>query len=448
MIDRSLGEADLEMPDRGSELPNAHQPLERSADRASADRAAAADEPADRRPGRRLPRPLTAVLIAALPMIVGLYVAATAFGGTLLPWQPTLTDLAVYRLAGATLLTGGDIYHLPNSLPFLYPPFAALLAVPLSLLPTAVAEIGWTMAGVAALLLIMRRLGVRGWSLSLLGTAVIWFVEPVNQTLAYGQVGIFLVALVVMDLVPRRPGDSGHLAGALTGLAAAIKLTPGLFFLVLIAGRRKRASVGVLVSFLIVTVATAAVVPQVSIGYWSRLAHGDTGLGHSIIYTTNQSVLGAWLRWFGLGQISTVIGLAACGLVALLGVVSAVVWLRRGEAALGVTLGGVATLLASPVSWSHHFVWVVPLGLLLLHSRASASFRAIGFVFVGWVSAAPFEGLPRGGDIELTYTWTQNLLASVTPLLGLVLLISGVFAGRGVARADEASIDSAEDEGR
>ena len=381
-------------------------------------------------PGSRLPRPAAAVLIALPPMIIGLYVAATAFGGTLWPWHPRMTDLGVYRLAGATLLHGGDIYHLPNSLPFLYPPFAALLAVPLSLLPAAVVEVGWTLAGVAALLLIMRRLGVRGWALSLLGTAVIWFVEPVNQTLAYGQVGIFLVALVIMDLIPRPEGKQGLLIGSLTGLAAAIKLTPGLFFLVLVTGRRKRAAAGVVISFLAVTLATAAVVPQVSIGYWSRLAHGDTGLGHSIIYTTNQSVFGAWLRWFGLGRISTFGGLAVCAVVALLGVVAAVVWLRRGEAALGVTLGGVATLLASPVSWSHHFVWVVPLGLLLLTSTAAATFRAIGFVFVGWVAAAPFKVLPRGGDVELTYGWTQDLLASITPVLGVALLISAVIAAR------------------
>ncbi len=363
-------------------------------------------------------------------MLVGLWVGATGLGGTMFPWRPVMADLEVYRRAGAALLSGGDIYHLPNSLPFLYPPFAALIAVPLSILPAVVVEIGWTVANVLALLMIMRRLGVHGWALSVLATAVIWFVEPVNQTLAYGQVGVFLVALVVVDLIPGGDGRRGRLTGALTGIAAAIKLTPGLFFLVLAAGRRWGAAIGVLVSFLVMTLVTAAVVPGVSLGYWTRLAHGDTGLGHSIIYTTNQSVLGAWLRWFGLGRLATFSGLAACGLVALLGVAAAVVWLRHGEPAMGVTLGGVATLLASPVSWSHHFVWIVPLGLLLFASRAAPGFRVVGFVFVGWVAAAPFKILPRGGDIELTYRWTQNLLASITPVLGVVLLVLGVFAGR------------------
>ncbi|MBA8795784.1 alpha-1,2-mannosyltransferase [Friedmanniella endophytica] len=393
--------------------------------------------------GSALPGWLRALLVGLLPTVVGLYVAATTLGGRAWPWRPNMADLAVYRRAGAALLTGQDIYHLPDSLPFLYPPFAAVIAVPLALLPSTVVEIGWTVANVAALLVIMHRFGVRGWALSLLGTAVIWFVEPVNQTLGYGQVGIFLVALVVVDLVPRSRTDTfvaddparasvrqGRLVGVLTGLAAAIKLTPGLFFLLLAAGRRGRAALGVLIGFLAVTVATAAIVPGVSLGYWTRLARGDTGLGHSIIYTTNQSVYGAWLRDFGLGRASSLSGLAVCGLVALLGVVVGVVWLRRGDAPTAVVLGGVATLLASPVSWSHHFVWVVPLGLVLFRLRGHPVLRTIGFVFVGWVVAAPFKVLPRGGDVELTYRWPADLLASITPILGVLLLVAAGLAAR------------------
>ena len=66
------------------------------------------------------------------PIVIGLWMAATTFpGGTLTPWRPHMVDLDVYRSAGATLLAGGDFYALPGPLPFLYPPFAALLAVPL-----------------------------------------------------------------------------------------------------------------------------------------------------------------------------------------------------------------------------------------------------------------------------------------------------------------------------
>ena len=46
-----------------------------------------------------------------------------------------MVDLDVYVEAGRVPVAGGDFYRLPGPLQFLYPPFAALLAVPLALLP-------------------------------------------------------------------------------------------------------------------------------------------------------------------------------------------------------------------------------------------------------------------------------------------------------------------------
>ena len=88
------------------------------------------------------------VAICLLPVLVALWVGATTFpGGTALPWRPVMVDLDVYRQAGRVLLDGGNFYQLPGPLPFLYPPFAALLAVPLAVLPAALVQIGWTVAG-------------------------------------------------------------------------------------------------------------------------------------------------------------------------------------------------------------------------------------------------------------------------------------------------------------
>ena len=67
------------------------------------------------------------------------------------PWRPIMVDLDVYRLAGSVLLEGGDFYNLPGRLPFLYPPFAALLAVPLAVLPATLVQVAWTAAGAVAL---------------------------------------------------------------------------------------------------------------------------------------------------------------------------------------------------------------------------------------------------------------------------------------------------------
>lgn len=404
---------------------------------------------------------LRGIALSALPLLVGLFVAATTFeDGSIVPWRPVMVDLDVYRRAGRVLLDGGNIYDLPGSLPFLYPPFAALLAVPLALSPSTLVQIAWTIAGVLAILAVLHRYGLHGWVLSLTGAAVVFFVEPVNQTLAFGQLGIVLVALVVLDLVPGPRALSGRRLlppGTLTAIAAAVKLTPAIFLLYLLgAGRRRAAMVTVAVGAG-VTLVTWAILPATSTGFWLRLAHGDTGLGNSIVYYTNQSVMADVIRIVGLGRPILAGALVLATLVALLGVWAAVLWHRLGDIAFAVSLCGIAGLLASPVSWSHHFVWVVPFALCLaglphrLTLPAPAPmpvwFRVLGWLLVGWVVAVPFKRLPNGADVELSWTWWQNWLASMTAVLGVAVLVAAVVVARRSIPASLGTPDLSEPQG-
>jgi alpha-1,2-mannosyltransferase len=377
--------------------------------------------------------------VCALPVLVALFVGATTFGGgTFIPWRPIMVDLDVYRRAGSVLLAGGDFYDLPGPLQFLYPPFAAVLAAPLALLPATAVQIGWTAAGAMALVAILHRFGLTGWLLSVAGAAVVYIVEPVVQTLAFGQLGIFLVALVVLDLAPGPRVFPRRLLpeGMLTAVAAAIKLTPAIFVVYLLVVRKFRAFWVAVVTGIVLTLASAVIVPAASYEFWTRLAHGDTGLGHSIIYYTNQSVMADIVRFFGLGPEPAIIGLVLSCAVAVAGVWAAALWHRLGDVRLAVTLCGVAGLLASPVSWLHHFVWVLPLAMSLLEPRPVSPrslptwYLALGWLFVGWVVVAPFMGLPNGADVELQWTWSQHLLASITTVLGLALLAGAIMIAR------------------
>lgn len=376
--------------------------------------------------------------LGVLPTIVGLFVAATSFGGSLIPWRSNMVDFEVYRYAGRVLLEGGDFYHLPDSLPFLYPPFAALVAVPLALIPSTPGQIIWTIANVIALMAVLYRFGLKGWPLSLIATACIYFVEPVRGTLTFGQLGIFLMALVVLDLVPGPQALGGKFRGGrrlipegvLSGIATALKLTPGIFLLYLIACRSKKAVLAMLAAMAGTTLITAAILPARSLDFWGRLAQGDTGLGNSVIYYTNQSVMADVMRIMKLGPGSTVLGLALAVVVAVIGVWAGRLWHRSGNTALAVSLVGLAGLLASPVSWSHHFVWIVPLALCLLDRSLPVWFRYLTWLFVGWVVAAPFKSLPNGGDKELAWSWADNVLASTTALLGTAVLIASIVVAR------------------
>jgi alpha-1,2-mannosyltransferase len=393
-----------------------------------------------------LGRMLRGMAICLAPVLVALYVGATTFSGrTAVPWLPIMVDLDVYRLAGSAVLAGGDFYNLPGSLPFLYPPFAALLAVPLAVLPPILVQLAWTAAGAVTLVTVLYRFGLTGWVLSLVATATVFFVQPVVQTLAFGQLGIFLVALVVLDLVPG-PRVLPHRLlpeGTLTGLAAAIKLTPAIFVLYLVLAGKRGAALVATVSAATVTLASALILPGPSADFWGRLVRGDTGLGHSIIYYTNQSVMADVVRMLGLAPGAALAGLATSAIVALIGVWAAVLWHRRGEIGLAVNLCGVAGLLASPVSWLHHFVWVVPIAVsLVLDSsgrprRLPRSLLILGWVFVGWVAAAPrgltdeTRRLPNGADVELGWSASEHLVASVTAIVGVAFLVAAIiWAGR------------------
>jgi len=374
-----------------------------------------------------------------LPVLVSLYVGATTFGGgSFIPWRPIMVDLEVYRRAGSVLIAGGNFYDLPGPLQFLYPPFAAVLAVPLALLPTTVVQLGWTAAGALALVAILHRFGLQGWLLSVASAVAIYVVEPIVQTLAFGQLGIFLVALVVLDLVPGLRVFRRRLLpeGVLTAVATTIKLTPAIFVVYLLVVRKYRAFWVAVITGIAVTLISAAIVPVASYDFWTRLAHGDTGLGHSIIYYTNQSVMADIVRIFGLGRAPAIAGLVLSAVVAVAGVWAAMLWHRLGDVRLAVNLCGVAGLLASPVSWLHHFVWVVPLAMSLLERRRIGPrslptwFLALGWLFVGWVVVAPFTDLPNGADVELQWSWSQHLLASITAVLGLVLLPAAIMIAR------------------
>ena len=400
-------------------------------------------------------RALRIAMVAAPPLLVALLTAPIAFqGGSILPWHPRMIDLDVYRGAGGLVLSGGDLYAHTDGLPFLYPPAAALLSVPFTVMGQVAAQLCWLAICVAGLLAILHRVGLSGWQLSLVATAAVYLCEPVSQTLAYGQLGIVLVALVVLDVVPqpslpqpslpqpslpqpdgpppdgpppvgwRRAFGGPRLpAGVLTGLATSIKLTPALFAVYLLGAGRRRPAAGIALTTLAVAAVAAVALPGASAHYWSRLAHGDTGLpAESIVYLTNQSVLGTWLRIVGLGGAQTLTGLLLAATVAGVGIYSAVRWHRLGRDIFAVMVCGVAGLLASPVSWSHHFVWVLPLGVLLFDAELPVATRVSGWVFVGWVSAAPFKRLPLGHAVELTYNGWQQALASFTALSGIAFL--------------------------
>jgi alpha-1,2-mannosyltransferase len=293
--------------------------------------------------------------------------------------QVSMIDLLVYRAEGATVRAGGDLYALRTTaaqLPTTYPPFAALLFTPLTLLDVSGLRTLAT-AGNLALLVAFVRLSLRlvgharGGTVWWVAAVAVW-CEPVWTTLRYGQINLLLGVLVLWDLT-RRPGD--RLAGLGIGLAAAVKLTPALFAVFLlatgVAARRRngtgapwlRHARGAVTAFAGATLLAAAVLPYDSWRFWTCMMFRAGRVGHAE-ETANQALRGVLARALHTPEPGAA-WVVAAALVGAAGLAAAVRAELRGQRAWAVLACAVTALLICPVSWSHHWVWCVPVVLLL-----------------------------------------------------------------------------------
>lgn len=371
------------------------------------------------------------------PYVAALWAGATTIaGGNFEPWAPAMIDLDVYRRAAEDLLAGRDFYATPyGKLPWIYPPFAAFLAVPCGVVPLAVAQFAWLFLNVTVLMGILYRLGFGGWRLSLLTTAAVWLVEPVRETLGFGQLGIILVGAAVLDSAPGRRllGRRILPEGWLVGLATAVKLTPATVAAYNFFSGRRKPGLMAFAWFCGATALTWLLLPGASRTYWLGLVGGNSGINSGIEFKTNQSVMGVWARLFG--ELSRG-GLVISAIVALVGIAAAVAMHKAGEATLAICLAGFTSLLASPISWSHHYVWVVPLAAVLLRRpHLPQPLRLLGLFYCIWTAYAPFKQLPGGEGVERTYPPLHQVVDNIGVVAGVALLVMGLLYGLRGARA-------------
>lgn len=282
-------------------------------------------------------------------------------------------DVKVYRGAVSSWAHGGDLYAFglgSRHLGFTYPPFAALCFLPMVLLPLAVVIALNKLAIVASVALVLRVVVARlpsvghlpPWWLAAVLTPPVLLLQPVRDTLTFGQINIGLAALVTLDLLLVE--RLNRWAGVGAGLAMALKLTPGLFLLLyLVAGSRRTARTAVL-TFVAVTGLAAAVAPHTSWTFWTSTLY-DSGRVGSYDSASNQSFAGVLARLSNSGHVP------ALWLPLVVVLAAGALWSARrlflGDSHLAAfTAVGLAAAVASPISWVHHLWWVAPALLLVL----------------------------------------------------------------------------------
>ena len=377
----------------------------------------------------RTPAPATLPPVLALaaraharPLVL-LVLAAGLLGAAATTWRD-FVDLDVYRFGGRVVLDGLPLYgvaHPDSGLLFTYPPFAALLMTVMALPPAALTVGLWTGLGVAALALTVRVFAVEVGhrptpGLLALVTVGMLALDPVRETLEFGQVNLVLMALVSYDLLAHR----GRWVGVLVGVAAGIKLTPLVFVVLLYALGRRSDAVRATLAFAGTVLVGFLVVPRSASAYWLEAIWDSERVGN-LEYVRNQALSGTLTRLTqhepSTGVWLVVAGAAGATLLAL-----AVAWWRRGARDVGVLLAAGAMLLCSPISWDHHFVWIAP--LLVVLAVRGPRWAAMGVAAVGVVGARVL--VPRGSGRELTWGWLDQLAGN--GFTWLVLLLACVAA--------------------
>lgn len=351
----------------------------------------------------------------------------------LLGHPPYRIDIDVYQMGAQAWLHGrplyahGALFHTPIglNLPFTYPPLAAIVFCPFAWLQMPAASVAITCTTLVLLIvattIVLSRLDVwassrrlsgpawlrRFWlALAVVAAATVW-LEPIKSNFAFGQINVVLMTLVVADCLPRR---TPWPRGLLLGLGIALKLTPAVFLLYFLLRRDGRAALTALGSFAVATLAGFALAWRDSWEYWTDTVRNTDRIGAATL-NTNQNVAGALAR-LGLGQHERfLLWVAGCFVVLAVTVWATRRVLRADEPTLAVICIALFGLVVSPVSWSHHWVWMLPAvlvtGVLGWRRRNTALclLSAVGVALMVW---NPIDLMPKYHETSAAL-WRQLL---------------------------------------
>ncbi|MEV4690787.1 glycosyltransferase 87 family protein [Micromonospora echinospora] len=293
-------------------------------------------------------------------------------------------DQKIYMSAMDWWAAGHPLYdyvqpdRVQGALYFTYPPFAALLLAPFGYLRLGVAIAAFAVLTVAAVVVTTRWLvlpvlqrhdlpRVFGLTVAVL---LVLAVESTRETITLGQINMLLVMLVLGDLLFAVP-QGRRWAGVGVGLAAALKLFPGIFVLYLLAARKWRAAAVAAATAAVATLLAAAVAPGDSWRFWTHELWVTDRVGRPD-YTGNQSLFGLLSRLAASAEADRLLWLLLALAVAAFGLWRAARAARAGDALVGLTLTGLVGGLVSPITWIHHLYWFIPAVVVLVDAALDA----------------------------------------------------------------------------
>jgi len=332
-------------------------------------------------------------------------------------------DLRVNREAAASFLAGHNPYLLhftSYGLPWTYPPFALLVLSPLSFGSIHLIEALWWLCNFAAMFAILyiaisavfQRSRATNLAIATFVTPVLSLaLEPVRSNTTNGQINVLLFLLVILDIVRVR----GRGRGVLIGLAAAIKLTPLIYLLLFVITRDRRSLLRGIVTFMTAELIAYLALPKESVHFWSsEIFH--PGLTGTVGSLRNQSLNGLLHRWPFPHD-----GMTLLWIFFVLLTLSVGTSLAKRLANAGLTIDAVIALgltgeLISPISWTHHWIWVVLIPVLVV--RGFKGQRQVTIAMIALILVAAVA--PYSWD---THGLTHRVLSDSLTVVALSVLL-------------------------
>ena len=394
-------------------------------------------------------------------------------------------DLDVYRSGGQAFVRGFGLYDRDYpvrgiNLPFTYPPLAAILFSTLTwfslktdtlLMVFATAAMTWWCGAVlinhftdpvrtsgaggkSAQQTTTSSFKRAGW-LSYMVLPLVLLGEPFTHTLSFGQINVFLMALVLLDTAVKR---TRWPRGIFIGLAAAIKLTPAVFGLFFLVKRDWKSAITCAVSGVAWTAIGWAVLPHDSKDYWTVEIHNPDRIG-GLAYAGNQSLRGMIARFTNDDTLQSrwwvVLSVLTFGLIltAMLRLMRTASRLQSDPGAGNrlsatgprydgqsftialVAATSLVALLLSPVSWSHHWVWFLPFVIVTMNAAWNSRhiiprwqnnvLWVVAVVGLMISTVTPFHWFfPNSENQELQWSLIQKMVGSDYALWGFLFLIT------------------------
>jgi alpha-1,2-mannosyltransferase len=402
-----------------------------------------------------------------LPGLIALFVSTALLVLVHHTYHYAGSDLNMYRSSALALRNGEQLYaRFFDGLPFTSPPITAIFMRPTTYVTLEHANEAMlviaVVATVVAMMFASRMLGHVGLA-GRLGVAsavaaVAFWTEPFQTTFLDGQLNVLLLLLILGDMAQ---SDKSRFKGIGIGVAAALKLIPALFVVYLILTRRFRAAAMAVGTFVVLTAIGWVVAPSDSVTFWFKGGLDSRKVLIDPRFWGEQALQGTVARLLDSSEQGSVAWLLTAAVVGVAGLALAVWAQRRGFEGIGVVTTAFVALLISPTSWSHYWVWVAPLTMVIgdvavryggRTRTLAAGLAAIAIVpYLSWPTNPPVLG-PKG-PVGLIWTikWSSSLeralfldAYTITILILFVIAAVWLYLSRPVPAAAEATETAAQ----